>query len=100
MKYTVLDIFKIAGVPEPEAKAGKFSASIGGVNANAPDKVINVGAGKVDVVVAGETYEADIPAEQSEEHAENVRLAKEAKGRKATEAREAKGKGDTAPPEE
>lgn len=81
MKYTALDILKLAGVESPEEKIGKVSVRIGGVVANEPNKVINLMDSEIEVIVARtEKYIAKIPAEQSEEHAANVKAEAERQG--------------------
>lgn len=88
MKYTALELLKHAGVPEPEKQFGTVGISIAGVNANKADKVINMqDAKKVTALVGDKSYEGELPAQT--EPSEAVKKALEAKGRAATEAREA-----------
>lgn len=83
MKYTALDLIKLTGISNAEEKLGKVSIDIGGVNVNR-DKVINVNSDEIVVRIGADSFPIAIPAEQSEEHAENVRKAKEEKGRAST----------------
>ena len=82
MRYTALDILKLAGVEAPEEKIGKVSVAIGGVNVNRLDKVINVVGKSVSILIGREITQFEMPAEQDPLHAENVKKIKEAEGEK------------------
>lgn len=85
MRYTAIDILKLAGVEKPEDVIGKFSVRIGGVNVNQLDAVINVAEGNtVEVLVGRELTTVELPETPSEEHQANVHAIKEAEGREAS----------------
>ena len=57
MKYTCLEILEKTGIENPREKFGKMGITIGGVNANSAEKVINVqDATEVEVIVGKEAF--------------------------------------------
>lgn len=89
MKYTAIEILKMAEIETPEEKLGAIAITIGGVNVNTPDHVINIQDAKtVSVVVGSESKEVTLP-EDAPARSEGVVAVKEAKGKEATEKAEA-----------
>lgn len=89
MKYTSLDLLKLAGVENPEDKIGKVKVSIGGVTVNKPDHIINIQDEKtVECLVAGKKFVAKI-VKQTEEEIKRVAEVKKRKG-EALKAKEVK----------
>lgn len=89
MKYTAIEILKLAGVEEPERKLGAVAITIGGLNVNTPDHLINFqDSEKTQVIVGNDVYDIDVPR-TPQGLSEGAQAAIEAKGRKATENAEA-----------
>lgn len=84
MKYTALDILKIAGVETPEEKIGKVRVRIGGVPVRKPDTLVNVQDNKeLALIVGNEKIDVTLPEEQPAEAVANTKAAHEKRGKVA-----------------
>lgn len=87
MRFTAIDILKLAGVEKPEEVIGATTVTIGGLNVSRVDQVINVAEGNtVEVIVGNELKTVELPDSPTEEQQANVHAIKEAEGREASAA--------------
>ena len=89
MRYTSLEILKLAGIENPESQVGKIGISIGGVTVNTPDHVINMqDATEVKVIFGKELLTVELPKQDT--HSEDVQKAIDTKGKAVTAALKAR----------
>lgn len=91
MKYTALELLKLAGVEKPAQKIKTFGVHIGGVVVNSPDHLIETQeATEIGIIVGKESYDATLEGKRGITDAAREVLDKN--GREKTKEREAREK--------
>lgn len=94
MIYTSSELLKLAGL-KPEEVLGKVGVTIGGLNVNKPNHLINVKSPKIKITAGEKSYDVEVPERETESEEVQAVRAEHAKiANKQTEEIQAKKKAE------